>query len=84
MLWSSFSDSGYAMGLARSESGGILGPWIQQPEPLVDRDSGHGMAFHTLDGRLMLSWHSPNATPLERPVFFEAKENKDGITLSHR
>lgn len=32
------------------------------------------MLFHTPDGRLMLALHSPNETPLERPVFYELEE----------
>jgi beta-xylosidase len=74
MLWSSMGESGYAMGVARSESGTIMGPWIQEESPLWARDGGHGMIFHTFDGQLMLTFHSPNNTPDERPVFIEIKD----------
>lgn len=30
MIWSSFGDSGYAIGIAESESDKLKGPWIQQ------------------------------------------------------
>lgn len=81
MLWSSFSEAGYAMGVARSESGAILGPWRQDEKPLADRDSGHGMAFRALDGRLIVSWHSPNVSPQERPAFFEVEESGGSLRL---
>ena len=68
MLWSSLSESGYAQGLAASESGDIVGPFRQLP-PLFLDDGGHGMLFRTLEGRLMLSLHSPNTHLAERPVF---------------
>jgi hypothetical protein len=74
MLWSSAGTDGYAMGIAHSQSGEVLGPWTQQAEPLWADDGGHGMLFDTFDGRLMLTFHRPNNTPNERPVFVEAEE----------
>lgn len=74
MLWSSFSGTGYAMGIARSENGGIEGPWTHLPEPIAEDDSGHGMVFRSFDGRLFITVHKPNKTPLERPVFIEIEE----------
>jgi arabinan endo-1,5-alpha-L-arabinosidase len=82
LLWSSFSASGYAMGWARSSGGTVLGPWVQADEPLVDRDSGHGMLFRALDGRLLATWHSPNASPFERPVFAEVREAEGSLALA--
>lgn len=78
MLWSSFRGGRYAQGLAASESGDVLGPWEQLPEPLYESDGGHGMIFKTFDGRIMLSLHSPNDTPNERAVFIELEE-VDGV-----
>ena len=77
MLWSSFSDGGYAIGLSRSRSGDILGPWEHFAEPLFSKDGGHGMLFRTFDGRLLLSIHRPNHTA-ERAVFFEVRPTADG------
>jgi len=76
MLWSGFGAEGYTLGVAYSD-GGVHGPWVQDPEPLFSTDGGHGMIFRTLEGELMLSLHSPNTTPLERPHFFPIRE-KDG------
>ena len=70
MLWSSFSPEGsYAMGAAESVSGKITGPWIQLPEPIVSNDGGHGMIFHTFEGKRMLTYHAPNTSGNERPFF---------------
>lgn len=66
MLWSSFGEEGYAMGVARSESGNILGPWTQHPHPVWARDGGHGMILRTTAGDEFLVFHAPNDSPHER------------------
>ena len=72
MLWSSFGKNGnYCLGTACSQSGKLAGPWVQLEHPLYSADGGHGMLFYSKDGRLYLTVHSPNTTPLERPVFME-------------
>jgi beta-xylosidase len=58
MLWSSYQrvdpdHDVYVETLARSTTGKLQGPWEQLPV-LVGNDSGHGMLFHTFDGRLLL------------------------------
>ena len=58
MLWSSYermpgNRESYVETVARSRSGQLLGPWEQLP-PLVRNDSGHGMLFHSFDGKLLL------------------------------
>jgi len=82
MLWSSFGTSGYAMGIARSESGGIQGPWIQQAEPIWAADGGHGMVARTLDGGLLLTLHQPNDSPHERAVFRDLVEADGTVRLA--
>lgn len=79
MLWSSFRNGKYAVGMARSTSGTILGPWHQVPQPLFDADGGHCMVFRTFSGQLKLAFHSPNPSPDERPYFVPLKE--DGLSL---
>ena len=81
MLWSSLGTQGYAMGLARSESNTVTGPWRQDPVPLWADDGGHGMIFHGFDGRLFVTFHAPNNTPEERPVFIEIEDTATGIKL---
>ena len=70
MLWSSHTAGGYGMGIARSQSGNIQGPWMHDPKPLYSKDGGHGMLFNIFEGQLMLSLHRPNTTPNERPYFY--------------
>lgn len=74
MLWSSLGSQGYAMGIAYSKSGRILGPWEQETEPIYHKDGGHGMLFKTFDNRLVMTIHTPNKTPYERPAFINVQE----------
>lgn len=74
MLWSSFSAGGYTIGIARSVSGDILGPWQQVPEPLSAGDGGHCMVFQAFDGQSWLAFHCPNESPNERPRFVSLRE----------
>jgi len=81
MLWSAFGDEGYAMGIARSASGSVLGPWTQQPEPIWAKNGGHGMLLQTLAGDTYLTFHAPNDTPNERVVLVPAKVSADTVSL---
>lgn len=58
MLWSSYDANGYVQSVARSASGDVRGPWTQL-DPILKRDSGHGMVFDTFDGQRMLVVHRP-------------------------
>ncbi len=60
MLWSSFGDSGCAMGMACADSGSVTGPWRQLEKPLVHSDGGHGMVFRDFSGALWGTYHTPN------------------------
>ncbi len=75
-LWASFSNKGYTQGITRSDNGEITGRFVQL-DPLEMPDAGHGMLFRTLQGQLMLTLHSPNVHPHERPHFYPMKE-EDG------
>lgn len=81
MLWSSLTETGYGIGLAISENGGILGSWKQQEKPIYCSDGGHGMMFRGLDGVLRLAIHTPNKTPDERPVFLPVRETDSGLEI---
>jgi arabinan endo-1,5-alpha-L-arabinosidase len=80
MLWSSFSDKGYAVGIARSQSGSMKGPWKHDPRPLFE-GGGHCMVFRALDGKPMLVLHAPNKSPDERAKFFEIHEKSTDLHL---
>ena len=70
MTWSSWSEHAYAVGVAESESGSILGPWRQLETPLYPANGGHGMLFEEKDGSVWFTLHTPNDKYLERPVFY--------------
>lgn len=61
MLWSSSGAKGYAMGIARSESGDIAGPWRQMQKPLWKEDGGHNYLFFSEDEGQ--TWSQPAETP---------------------
>jgi len=65
LLWSSGGEGGYSVGVARSVTGLITGPWLHQPQPLVAADGGHAMLLAT-GGKRFLIFHQPNELPFER------------------
>ncbi|TMV52799.1 glycoside hydrolase [Paenibacillus mesophilus] len=69
MMWSSFGRDGYAIGISRSVSGSVQGPWTHDERMLFGKDGGHGMIFRSLQGEWMLTFHAPNKGPEERAVF---------------
>ncbi|MEJ2501910.1 MAG: glycoside hydrolase family 43 protein [Gemmatimonadota bacterium] len=84
MLWSSFSETGYTVGLAVSESGTLAGPWVQQEEPIYSDDGGHPMLFRAFDGRLIMSLHSPNGGPDTRIHLFEMEDTGETLRIVRR
>lgn len=68
ILWSSWSEKGYAMGVSVSTTGKINGPWKHQNSPFKI-DGGHGMIFKNNKGQMYLTYHSPNESLKEHPVF---------------
>ena len=81
MIWSSFKNGDYAIGIAESATGKVIGPWRQQKEPLFEKDGGHGMIFKTFEGELRLVLHSPNGGGLERAHLFEIEDCGDTLRL---
>ena len=57
MIWSSYSNTGYAIGVCRSKS--IKGPWIQEDQPIFAKDGGHAMVFSE-NGEEKIAFHEPN------------------------
>ncbi|MBN2309402.1 MAG: family 43 glycosylhydrolase [Candidatus Hydrogenedentes bacterium] len=82
MLWSSAGKSGYRLGVARSESGALTGPWLQESEALFADDGGHGMLFRSFDGDLLLCLHAPNRRSEERPRLFSVSEADGRLAIA--
>lgn len=80
MIWSTFINGKYAECIAKSDNGEIDGNFVHLV-PLITDDGGHGMIF-TADNKLMLTFHSPNKTNYERPVFKELTDIGDNIKLT--
>ena len=86
MLWSSFKDGVYCIGIARSCSGSVFGPWTHDTEPILEEDGGHCMLFRLpaacpplWDGSglppLIMALHQPNANPMRsRAMLYLVKE----------
>ena len=80
MLWSSFGEAGYAMGMAISKNG-IHGPWKHIEKPLFYENGGHGMIFD-FNNKSYVALHCPNNPDgAERACFFPVKENGDVLEL---
>ena len=79
--WASYGAGKYTQGFCRSASGRVSGPWVQVDEPLFADDGGHGMLFHTFDGRLVMVLHQPNRE-IERARFFEMEDTGDAIRIA--
>ena len=82
MIWSSFMNGEYAIGVAESTTGKVMGPWKQIDEPLFNRDGGHGMLFKDFDGELHLVIHVPNSpSGMERARIFDIEDTGSGLRL---
>lgn len=79
MLWASFGPGGYIETIARSKSGEIQGPWEQLP-PLLEVNGGHGMLFHSFDGRLLLVLHRTNTDPYAK--IYEIEDDGDHLAVA--
>ncbi len=68
MIWSSFYKGRYLVLEAESDS--LFGEWKHHGSRF-DFDGGHAMIFETLEGKRMISLHSPNTSGKERAEFYE-------------
>jgi len=69
MIWSSFGRDKYTVGLARSTTDKVAGPWKQIDKPLLAANGGHGMIFRTFDGKLVMAIHQPNSGDIKAHLF---------------
>ena len=82
MIWSSFMNNEYAIGIAESVTGKITGPWKQQEKPLFTKNGGHGMIFKTFDNRLCITLHGPNSpSRAERARIFELEDTGETLQI---
>ena len=79
MIWSSFVEGRYAEYLVRFADG-QLGTEFAHLDPLVTSDGGHGMIFRAGD-KLYFTFHSPNASGHEHPVFMEITDMGDCLKV---
>ena len=84
MIWSSFGEYEYAIGIAESASGKVAGPWVQVANPLFHKNGGHAMIFESFSGELLLALHQPNTRSKERLQLFEVREEGDSLVLKER
>lgn len=73
---------GYAVGIARSTSGEIQGPWVHEPKPLYNGHAGHGQIFRHPTLGLTLSMHQPNNGGRPYPMFLHVYEDKGKLTMA--
>jgi arabinan endo-1,5-alpha-L-arabinosidase len=81
LLFSSWTQSGYATGIAHSESNTLAGPWRIEAEPIFDRNGGHAMLFTDFSGQRRLTLHQPNEPAPEHPRFFACREVAGSLRL---
>jgi len=88
MLWTSWIFDVYTQGVAYSESGKLIGPWIHEEKPITPPNFGHGMMFNTLDGKLLMALHSHRVGAGGRyiriPRLFEVDVSGDKLILGER
>ena len=73
--------------VAYSTSGTLDGPWVQEKNPITPPNYGHGMLFHTLAGKLLMSIHSHttiNGRTRRIPCLFEADLSGDSLVVGKR
>lgn len=88
MLWTSWVFKDYTQGVAYSESGTLVGQWIQEKEPITPPNYGHGMLFHTFEGKLLMSVHShkenKNGRYIRTPQLLEVDDSGDKLILKNK
>lgn len=78
MIWSTFINNKYAECVVRFNDGTINGS-LEHLKPLIDDDGGHGMIFNA-NGKIYLTYHTPNKTGSEHPAFIELVDNCDHLS----
>jgi len=85
MIWSSFSENGYAEAVAYSDNGSINGNWKHCEKMLSSQNGGHGMIFKDLNGEMRFTMHFPNSPfGAERAKIFFLEDIKEEPFLKMR
>ena len=84
MLWSTWGEERYLQAVCYSESGTIDGPWVQEPEPFLSNNSGHGMLFRDFDGRLLYVVHHAEGDGPRKPQLWNVDDSGDKLVLKDR
>lgn len=80
MLWSTHIENKYVIAIARSDNDNIDGNFVHL-DPLFTQDGGHSMIFR-VGSKLMITYHAPNISLLEKPVIKELIDTGDNITIA--
>ena len=84
MLWSTWGKERYLQAVCYSESGTIAGPWVQEPEPFLANNSGHGMLFRTFEGKLVYIVHHVEGNGPRKPQMWSVDDSGDKLVLLDR
>ena len=84
MLWSTWGKERYLQAVCYSESGTIAGPWVQEPEPFLANNSGHGMLFRTFEGELRYVVHHSEGNGPRKPQYWTVDDSGDKLVLGKR
>jgi hypothetical protein len=82
MLWSSWGEKGYAVGVAYSDNGELDGQWHHEKTPIYSENGGHGMLFRDKVNELYYALHFPNDLYKERPQFKKIREINNLLSLA--
>lgn len=81
IIWSSWGENGYVVGVSISDSGEIHGPWRHVNTPIYPENGGHGMIFTSIEGEKFYVLHYPNDLLKEHPALFYLMEEQDTLIL---
>jgi hypothetical protein len=87
MIWTSWIHDVYTQGVAYSETGSLDGPWVHESNPITPENFGHGMLFHTLQGKHLMAIHSHksvNGRYVRVPHLFEVDISGDKLKVGKR
>jgi len=80
LLWSSWGEGEYSMGIAHSDNNELDGVWTQEKEALYGDNGGHGMFFEENE-ELFMVFHYPNTKNHERVKMQKVEDIGDTIVL---